>query len=319
MTAALVLENAQWSPPGPDGRMMVGWLDVATSQTRCALFEPTSASPAEVEPIIGKAQQRLPCLGGLCRSEEAQTFRLAGISRLGSEIGLLYNCTQQPVTLRDYITTRPKPDRRDRLRLALAIATKVRSLEVHFDLRHPDLRADSFVFIRDVFRPAATNGGDMSNSNNGNNRATINGTDGRDVDLSRPFILDWSRRPTQQSIYQHPRFRPPGERPNREWTYQVFALLMILSEIAAWDSLATRFSSSTTPAALQAAKEERFHLLKTGAWQVFPWACTQLEQNMEKLEQYDRWHVKRFYDMLCDKLQTQVADAGLGESVMNMA
>lgn len=314
MAGALVLDNAQWSPPGPDGRMMVGWLDVATSQTRCALFEPTSAPPAEVEHMLTKVHQRLPCLGGPCRPEEAQTFRLAGFSRLGAELGLLYNCTQQPVSLRDYITSRPKPGRRDRLRLALAVATKVRSLEVHFDMRHPGLRAESFVFIRDIFRPTATNGG----GGGGNNRATIttNGADTSDVDLGRPFILDWSRRPTTQSIYQHPRFRPAGERPNREWTYQVFALLMILSEIAAWDSLAARFSASTSPATLQTAKEERFHLLKTGAWQVFPWACTQLEQNMEKLEQFDKWHIKRFYDNLCDKLQTQVADVGLGESVM---
>ncbi|RMD40644.1 hypothetical protein DV735_g4470, partial [Chaetothyriales sp. CBS 134920] len=164
------------------------------------------------------------------------------------------------------------PSGDDRRTLSSIIATQVRSLHVHFRLHHTALRTESFVFFGNAEKP----------------------------DLTKPYVLDWAR-PPSSDIYQHPEFQ--ADRP--AWFYQIWSLMMILSEIAEWQPLDGAVQDK---AELLRRGSERKKLVTNPNWKgaptanVFKFGFGFLEKDRQTLEQYSHWHVKRFYDRLCECL-----------------
>ena len=111
---------------------------------------------------------------------------------------------RQPMDLRDVLQKVGKPSGDDRRVLSRIIATQVRSLHVHLQLHHTALRTESFVFFGDAEKP----------------------------DLTKPYVLDWAR-PSSPDMYQHPEYQ--ADKPL--WFYQVWSLMMVLSEMAARRSI----------------------------------------------------------------------------------
>jgi hypothetical protein len=297
--------------------------------TRLVEWAPTT-TVQKARARLEMVEERLPSGNDPARDEEARTLATTGIfqdqSRHGY-IGVMYRSIDtgasapygqlclQPKTLRDVLLEVPKPSPQDRRVLSRIIVTQVRSLHVHFQLVHGALRSDSFVF----FDAAAA------------------GT----PDLQRPYILDWARASATRGMYQHPGFQPGS---TDMWAYDVWAVLMILSEIAEWKSLdaegegegektkpqdETSILNGTTPittaqvddddddAPLQAEKEifqrkkERKDLITDDAWKgaptaaVFRFGFAAIDRGFDDVARSSHWEIKKFWDKICDMLDNK--------------
>ncbi|KAI3583800.1 hypothetical protein IWW34DRAFT_901554 [Fusarium oxysporum f. sp. albedinis] len=120
-------------------------------------------------------------------------------------------------------------------------------------------------------------------------------------DFTKPYILDWGRQALPE-MYQHPEYQ--AEKPL--WSYQVWSLMMVLSEIAEWQPLDKSFHDD---AELRSRKLERKRLVTSPGWkgamtaEIFQYGFGFLEKDRNTLEEYSEWEVKRFYDELCKLLE----------------
>lgn len=173
------------------------------------------------------------------------------------------------MNLRDVLLTIEKPSGDDRGKLAAIIATQIRSLNVHFRLRHAGLRTESFIFFGDTKKP----------------------------DLTNPYLLDWGR-PSSPSIYQHPEYQA-GE---IHWFYDVWSLMIVLSEIAEWKPVDGTFQDANE---LSRKKLQRKKEVMDASWKgdrtakIMQYGFKFLEKDRSTLESLSRKEVKRFFDRLC--------------------
>lgn len=222
------------------------------------------------------------------RPEEARTLRFVGLYQGGdNRAALAYELPYVPPTLRDVLTNVPKPTPSDRCTLAKLVATQVRSLHVHFRNKHMGLRTESFVFLRD---PSC-----------GNGPTKQNGAGVRELDLRNPYLLDWGRE-SCPSVYQHPDFDPE----KKLWYYDVWSLMVVLSEIADWKALEVRTAGDERE--LRERKMEVVRRVTSVEWKgeatarVFRYGFEFLE--MKGLERMSWGGIKRFFDRLCELLET---------------
>lgn len=265
----------------PNERLVFTFRQIGGPHAMTGLWEPTTASQKEVQPVIDKVKKQLARPGGLSRPEEAQTLGIDGWVTLGSQLGLVYTFSDQyePVSLAHEMASAPRPSRKDRIDLALKLANTVRSLHVHHQMNHPALRCRSFVYLRHK----------VTGQYNG------------------PFLLDWSQRPTGPNLFQHSGYDDgAGEtKPAAPWVDQAYALVMVLSEIVAWRPLSEP-PPDVDAKELRKARATREMELKKGSWKVFPWALERLVgRNSEYHERASHANVKWFYDKLCEEISTQ--------------
>ncbi|SCO86486.1 uncharacterized protein FRV6_10613 [Fusarium oxysporum] len=103
-------------------------------------------------------------------------------------------------------------------------------------------------------------------------------------------------------MYQHPEYQAEKSL----WSYQVWSLMMVLSEIAEWQPLDKAFQDD---AELRSRKLERKRLATSPGWngamtaEIFQYGFGFLEKDRNTLEEYSEWEVKRFYDELCKLLE----------------
>lgn len=239
--------------------------------TSPGLIEWTTTVPEALKPYLATVQERIPTDEN--RPEETRTLVIDHLFNDGRRNALIYRCVEQPTDLRDAITRIQKPSSEDRRALGRIIAAQVRSLYVHFQFHHPALRTESFVFFGDPNRP----------------------------DFTKPYILDWGRQALPE-MYQHPEYQ--AEKPL--WSYRVWSLMMVLSEIAEWQPLDKSFQDD---AELRSRKLERKRLVTSPGWkgamtaEIFQYGFGFLEKDRNTLEEYSEWEVKRFYDELCKLLE----------------
>ncbi len=261
------IDKVESSPEGPSGRTMGRWLQ-SGGLVAVGLLEWTTAPPEALIAHLRDVEERIPTGGD--RHEEVHTLTIQGVFSDGPRTAIIYRSSRQPTDLRDALVTIPKPSSADRRTLSSIIATQVRSLHVHFQLPHPGLRTESFVFRGDAAKP----------------------------DLSRPYLLDWAR-PVSSNMYRHPDYQPGQTR----WFYDAWALMMILSEIAEWRPVDQAFKDEED---LRKKKVERARLVARPEWkgaataEIFEFGFgILLERDVHMLEKYSRWDVKRFYDKIC--------------------
>lgn len=259
------------------GRTMSAW--TRTDGTSFSgMLEWTAGRPDALAGYIRAVQERVPIDGN--RREEAHTLRIDGVFRAGGRTALVYRCPWQPTTLRDVLVRLRCPSADDRRRLCRLVVSQARSLHVHFDLVHAALRPESFVFFGG-FGGAGAAAGAVP-------------------DLTRPFVLDWAR-DSSPDLHQHPQFQPG----RRLWFYQVWSLLMILTEIAEWRPLDRAFPREVD---LWRRRLERKQLATNPDWQgeatarLFQYGFGFIDRDPGELERYSHWQIKRFYDTLCDML-----------------
>ncbi|KAH9906991.1 hypothetical protein F4778DRAFT_608272 [Xylariomycetidae sp. FL2044] len=296
------IENLKTPTGTRDGRSLVTYVRKGGA-AETGLLEWTAAAPDAFRAHLAKVEERLPTGDG--RPEEARTLKIGGLfsssqeGRSTTTTALVYQCAprQPPVDLREVMLRLPKPSSDDRRALSLVIATQVRSLHVHFQLQHVALRTESFVFLA---RGGGVGGGGSAEG----------------LDLKKPYILDWARLPSPD-MYRHPAFEPRGP---PQWFYQVWSLLMILSEIADWRPLDKVVVSSPDKKdggeeegeedkelllLLKKRVMERRRLVRSPAWkgaataQIFDFGFAFIDFDRNILEQYSPWRIKAFYDKLC--------------------
>ncbi|EXL72021.1 hypothetical protein FOPG_12377 [Fusarium oxysporum f. sp. conglutinans race 2 54008] len=239
-----LVDNVDSNPEGP--RHIGTWS--RGEHTSPGLIEWTIAVPEALKPYLATVQERIPTDEN--RPEETRTLVIDHLFNDERRNALIY-----------------------RRALGRIIATQVRSLYVQFQIHHPALRTESFVFFGDPNRP----------------------------DFTKPYILDWGRQALPE-MYQHPEYQ--AEKPL--WSYQVWSLMMVLSEIAEWQPLDKAFQDD---AELRSRKLERKRLATSPGWngamtaEIFQYGFGFLEKDRNTLEEYSEWEVKRFYDELCKLLE----------------
>ncbi|EXM34412.1 hypothetical protein FoTM2_010496 [Fusarium oxysporum f. sp. vasinfectum] len=239
-----LVDNVDSNPEGP--RQIGTWS--RGEHTSPGLIEWTTAVPEALKPYLATVQERIPTDEN--RPEETRTLVIDHLFNDGRRNALIY-----------------------RRALGRIIAIQVRSLYVQFQIHHPALRTESFVFFGDPNRP----------------------------NFTKPYILDWGRQALPE-MYQHPEYQ--AEKPL--WSYQVWSLMMVLSEIAEWQPLDKAFQDD---AELRSRKLERKRLATSPGWngamtaEIFQYGFGFLEKDRNTLEEYSEWEVKRFYDELCKLLE----------------
>jgi hypothetical protein len=239
------------------------------------LLEWRSSVPVNFKAFILKALENIPTDDDMNRPEEVRTLKFKGIFKVDrqSPSALVYECAQRPLNLREVLLTIEKPSAKDRRILGSIIATQIRSLSVHFDFQHAGLRIESFVFFGDHKKP----------------------------DLFNPYLLDWGR-PSSTSIYRHPKH----EAGKYLWFYDVWSLMIVLSEIAEWKPVDGTFqdASEVWRKQLQRMKELTSPYWK-GEWtaKIMQYGFGFLEKDNSTLEKLSRKDIKRFFDKLCSLFQ----------------
>jgi hypothetical protein len=248
------------------------------------LLEWRASVPKDIIGRVAEAIENLPTHEDVNRPEEVRTFKLHGISKakranfsaIVAPTALVYECPHKPLTLKELLLTVAKPSGDDRCRLAGIVARQIRSLHVHFRVRHAGLRTESFVFLRltkDPTRP----------------------------DLSTPFLLDWGR-PSIPSMYEHPDYKAGQS----HWFYDVWSLMIILSEIAEWKPIEATFLDANE---LLQKKLERRKLVMNSSWKgdgtakVMQYGFKFLLEDHFVLENLSWKEIKRFFDGLCSLLE----------------
>ncbi|KAI0865893.1 hypothetical protein F4860DRAFT_526278 [Xylaria cubensis] len=266
------IENITQAPEASNGRSR-GKRILKDGRSIKGLLEWTPATPDVFLHYLEAIEERIPTSGG--RAEEVHTMKINGLFRQGSRTAIFYECEESPIDLREVLLKVPRPPDYVIRALAKVIATQIRSLHVHFQIDHTSLRTESFVFLG-----------------------------AKPVDYTRPYLLDMARSPIPE-IYRHPEYRPDGE---LAWFYQVWALMMILSEIAEWKPLDQVKPGEESGVELLRRKLSRRRQVTSAEWQsglptqVFRLGFGFLDADRETLETYNRWRVKRFYDELCELL-----------------
>lgn len=228
------------------------------------------------------------------RAEEARTLRFAGLKEgEDNRVALAYELPYVPATLRDVLLNVPKPTPSDRCMLAKLVATQVRSLHVHFRNKHMGLRTESFVFLRDA---------SLANGAKKQNGAGVKG-----LDLRNPYLLDWGRE-SCPSVYQHPDFQAAG----KLWYYDVWSLLIVLSEIADWKPL--EVGGVGNERELREKKMEVRRRVTSAEWKgevtarIFRFGFEFLE--VKGIERMSWGGIKRFFDKLCELLEASGGTSG---------
>ncbi|KAI0445138.1 hypothetical protein F4803DRAFT_571940 [Xylaria telfairii] len=264
------IENIRQKPEGPNGRSRGKRLHKGGKSTT-GLLEWTTESPKIFRPDLEAVEERLPTSGG--RAEEAHTLKINGLFRQGGRTAIFYECAESPIDLRDVLRKVARPSDGAIRGLAWTVATQVRSLHVHFQINHSALRTESFVFLG--------------------------------AHYERPYVLDLAR-PAVADMYRHPEYSADR---TSAWYYQVWALMMVLSEIADWAPL-DGVRENEGEVELLRRKLDRKRVVTNTAWksalsaQVFRHGFGFLEADRETLETYGRWRIKHFYDTLCELLLT---------------
>jgi len=162
---------------------------------------------------VAKALENIPTDEDVNRPEEVRTLKFEGILIVQEQSlsALVYQCPQNPLNLRDVLMTIAKLSGDDRNKLGGIIATQIRSLNVHFKICHMGLRTESFIFFDSANR----------------------------LNLTNPYLLDWGR-PSSPSIYEHPEYQA-GQ---FLWYYDVWSLMVVLSEIVEWKPIDGTFRDS---------------------------------------------------------------------------
>ncbi|CAJ2508619.1 Uu.00g136450.m01.CDS01 [Anthostomella pinea] len=260
------VDNVDSDPESP--RNIGKW--VRNGCTAFGLVEWTTAAPAALNKYLATVTERISTEAN--RPEEAHTLKIEALFYDETRTALIYQCSQKPTDLREVLLHVPKPSVDDRRALGRIIATQVRSLYFHFQIHHTALRTESFVFFGDPNK----------------------------LDLTKPYVLDWARQ-AAPDMYQHPAYQ--ADEPL--WPYQVWSLMMVLSEIAEWRPLDGAFQDE---AGLRSRKLARKQLVTSPDWkgattaEIFKYGFGLLEKDRKTLQQYSRWDVKCFYDKLCELL-----------------
>ncbi|KAH7158151.1 hypothetical protein B0J13DRAFT_618185 [Dactylonectria estremocensis] len=139
---------------------------------------------------------------------------------------------------------------------------------------HTALRTESFVFFRKQ--------------------------DGK-PDFESPYILDWTGPPSP--AHQHPDYQ--ADKP--AWFYDVWSLMMVLSEIAEWRPLSRVFRDEEELRKMRAERRQMVtHPGLRGQRQftaaVFQKGFGFLDNDRDTLEKLGKWEIKRFFDELCSLL-----------------
>jgi hypothetical protein len=266
------LEKVYAGPDAEDsgGRSMGRWMR-NDGEAISVLLEWRASVPADLDTCLSTVVENIPTDEDVNRPEEIRTMKVAGIFHNAPRTAIVYQCPRQPVNLRDILRNIEKPSGSDRRALASIVATQVRSLHVHFHLQHTALRTESFVFLGSTDRP----------------------------DLTNPYILDWGR-PSFPSVYQHPEYQAAEPL----WFYDVWSLMMVLSEIAEWQLVEACRDESE----LLRQKLARKQKVMDRGWKgdltakIFQYGFGFLAQDRRTLSQLSRRDVKRFFDKLCERL-----------------
>ncbi|CZR65265.1 uncharacterized protein PAC_15165 [Phialocephala subalpina] len=241
------------------------------------LLEWRASVPADLGALVAKAVENIPTDEDVNRPEEVRTLKFEGLfkAKEPSLSALVYECPQKPLNLRDVLLTIAKPSGDDRGKLAAIIATQIRSLNVHFRLRHAGLRPESFIFFGLFSDPTKPN-------------------------LSDPYLLDWGR-PSSPNIYEHPEYQAGQSL----WFHDIWSLMMILSEIAEWKPVDGTFRDANE---LSRKKLQRKQEVMDASWKgdrtaaVMQYGFKFLEKDRSTLQSLSRKDVKRFFDRLCSLL-----------------
>ncbi|KND86524.1 hypothetical protein TOPH_08826 [Tolypocladium ophioglossoides CBS 100239] len=254
---------------GRSGRSMGLWTQ-KDGDTTTGLLEWTTPVPKDFSVYISQVAERIPTDDDVNRPEEARTLKIDSIFS-GSPAALVYQCPQQPMDLHEILRSIEKPSGKDRRALGGIIATQVRSIHVHFQLQHTALRTESFVFFGNGNKP----------------------------DLMKPYVLDWTR--PSSPVHQHPEYRAD----RLLWYYDVWSLMIVLSEIAEWKPLSRAFRNEDE---LLKMKLQRKQMVTNPDWKgpetaaLFQKGFGFLDKDRHTLEQLGRWEIKRFFDELCSLL-----------------
>ena len=108
---------------------------------------------------LAKATENTPTDGDVNRLGEIHTSNFEGVFMVEEYPfpALVYQCAQNPPTLRDVLLTTKKPSPEDRRILGGTIATQIQPLNFHFRLPHAGLRTENFIFFGDLEKPYLTN------------------------------------------------------------------------------------------------------------------------------------------------------------------
>ncbi|KAH7176598.1 hypothetical protein EDB81DRAFT_897910 [Dactylonectria macrodidyma] len=238
-----------------------------------AVFEWTTLVHRDFSARVSEVKQRIPTSDDVNRPEEARTLKIESIF-CGSPAHIIYQCPQPTMDLYQILEKLEKPSGNERRALACSIATQVRSIHVHFQIQHTALRTESFVFLW---------------KQNGK------------PDFERPFLLDWTCPPSP--VHQHPDYQ--ADKP--VWFYDVWSLMMVLSEIAEWKPLSRTFRDEEELRKMKAERRQMATHPGLRGQRQFTAAIFQkgfgfLDKDRDTLENLGRWEIKRFFDELCSLL-----------------
>lgn len=286
----LALNNVTYDPEAPNaaGRCLATHKR-QDGTTERLLLERLPSIPASLPIALIQLRDELPThYSRRRRPEEVRTLRIAGLQIPGPNqpaAALAYELPYVPPTLRDVLEGVPKPAPGDRCLLASLVATQVRSLHVHFRNKHMALRTESFVFLREGSAAGKKGPG-----------AGLKG-----LDLRYPYVLDWGRE-SRPSMYQHPRFDPD----RKKWYYDVWSLMVVLTEIADWKPLDP--VDARNEKVMREKKMELKRRVTNPQWKgeataaVFRYGFGILEE--EELDKVTWSGIKRFFDGLCELLES---------------
>lgn len=235
------------------------------------VLEWRAAASADFGARIAKAIDIIPTDEDVNRPEETRTLKFEGLLTIQEQSlsAFVYVCSPKSLNLREVLLTIAKPSGDDRGRLAGIIATQIRSLNVHFRLRHGGLRTQSFIFFGNAEKP----------------------------DLANPYLLDWGR-PSSPGIYEHPEYQAGQS----FWFHDVWSLMIILSEIAEWKPVDCIFQDHNE---LLRQKLHRKNEVTDASWKgdrtakIMQYGFKFLEKDRSTLENLSRKEIKRFFDGLC--------------------
>ncbi|KAL9026609.1 MAG: hypothetical protein Q9196_004743, partial [Gyalolechia fulgens] len=242
-------------------------------QTVSVMLEWGASAPIDIGTHIAEVVENIPTEVDVNRPEEIRTLKIQGTFKEALRTALVYECPQQLVNLHDVLLNIKKPSGVERRMLSSILATQIRSLHVHFRLVHTALRPESFVFAVHQNKP----------------------------ELIHPYVLDWGRA-LSQGIYQHPEYQATQPL----WFYDVWSLMIVLSEIAEWRPADGTFQGEKE---LLRKKLERKQKATDPNWKgdltakIFQYGFGFLEKDRHTLEHLSRRDIKRFFDKLCKLLE----------------
>jgi hypothetical protein len=266
-----LLKTVNFEGPEPSGRSKCSW--VRPRGMVIGLLEWSAKPKEDVCRRISELQERVPTCAPF-REEEARTLPIDGYFVDGPRTAIVYQHTSQPTNLRDVLLQVPKPSGEDRRKLGSYIAAAVRSLHVHFSIKHVSLRTESFVFLGSSRHP----------------------------NLARPYVLDWTRE-AGCDVYHHAEFQSP----DLAWAQQLWSLLMVLSEIAEWKPIQNDAKDSS---GILHVQRSRVRCVRNSSWkgaltaEIFSYGFEVLSRDKHILESFSHWDIKKVYDRLCAQLES---------------